>query len=175
MGRKNKKYIKTLHQQAHEKLVRMQAFGDSRAADKLTGADRYKIYSYRTYTTYHRAVMRFIKYVQREHPECTTLKRARRYVNEWLQSRVDANMSSWTVSTEVCALSKLYNVLPDDERRFHTPPRHCADIKRSRVDAVRDRHFSKTNNAELIEFVQPAPGATSFSVFAATISGPGTA
>lgn len=154
MGRRNKKYTKTLHQQAHEKLVGMQAFGDSRAADKLTGADRNKIYSYKTYVTYHRAVMRFIKYIQKNHPECTMLKRARRYVNEWLQSRVDANMSAWTVAMETCALSKLFGILPDDENRFHSLPRHRADIKRSRVDAVRDRHFSQTNNAELIEFVR---------------------
>ena len=154
MGRKNKKYAKTLHQQAHEKLVGMQAFGDSRAADKLTGADRNKIYSYKTYTTYHRAVMRFIKYVLKTHPECTTLKRARRYVNEWLQSRVDANMSSWTIAMETRALSKLYGILPDDPDRFRAPQRHRADIKRSRVDAARDRHFSLTNNAELIDFVR---------------------
>lgn len=153
MGRKNKKYAKSLHQQAHEKLVGMQAFGESRSADKLTGADRNKIYSYKTYSTYHEAVMRFIKFVQKEHPDCTSLKRAKRYVNEYLQLRVDANMSNWTVAMENCALCKLYGILPDDPNRFQAPSRRREDIKRSRSETVRDKHFSEKNNSELINFV----------------------
>lgn len=154
MGRnKRRKYYKTLHQQAHEKLVSMQAFGESRATDKLTGADRNKIYSHASYKTYYRAVTRFVKYVTKNHPECTTLKRAKKYVNEWLQTRVDAGLSSWTIAMEICALNKLYEILPDDPARFQAPQRRREDIKRSRTEAVRDKHFSETNNAELINFV----------------------
>lgn len=154
MGRKNReKYYRTLHQQAHEKLVQMQAFGDKRMADKKTGADQNKIYAFTTYHTYRRAVMRFVKYIGTHHPECTTLKKSKKYVNEWLQSRVDSGMSAWTVSMEASALCKLFGILPDDRNRFHAPQRRREDIKRSRVDAARDRHFSKTNNAELINFV----------------------
>lgn len=153
MGRKRRdKYFRTLHQQAHEKLVGMQAFGDSRKEDKLTGADREKIYSFSTYRTYRRAVMRFVKYVEKQHPECTTLKKARRYVNDWLQSRVDAGCSAWTVAMETSALCKLYGILPDDPKRFRTPQRRREDIKRSRGVARRDRRFSVTNNDELIRF-----------------------
>ena len=153
MGRKNRdKYFKTLHQQAHEKLVSMQAFGDSRAKDKLIGADKGKIYSFATYKTYRRAVMRFVRYVEKTHPECTTLKRAKRFANEWLQSRVDANLSAWTISMETSALCKIYGILPDDPQRFHAPSRRREDIKRSRGDAKRDKHFSAKNNDELIKF-----------------------
>lgn len=153
MGRKSReKYHLTLHQQAHQKLVSMQAFGESRAKDKLTGADRNRIYSFATYKTYRRAVMRFIKYVEHNHPESTTLKKAKKYANEWLSTRVDAGMSAWTVSMETSALCKLYGILPDDPKRFHAPQRRREDIKRSRGEAKRDKHFSTKNNDELIKF-----------------------
>ena len=149
MGRKSReKYHLTLHQQAHQKLVSMQAFGESRAKDKLTGADRNRIYSFATYKTYRRAVMRFIKYVEHNHPESTTLKKAKKYANEWLSTRVDAGMSAWTVSMETSALCKLYGILPDDPKRFHAPQRRREDIKRSRGEAKRDKHFSTKNNDE---------------------------
>ena len=152
MGRGNQKYRKNLHQQIHEKLVSLQAFGDSRAEDKKSGADRNKIYSFSTYKTYRRAAMRFVKYVTREHPECTTMKKAKRYVNEWLQTRVDAGLSAWTISMETSALCKIYGILPDDPMRFRVPARCREDIKRSRGEAKRDRHFSIQNNHELIKF-----------------------
>lgn len=154
MGRKNKeKYFRTLHQQFHEKLVSLQAFGESRAEDKKSGADRNKIYSFATYQTYRRAAIRFVKYVTREHPECKTMKKAKRYVNEWLQTRADAGLSAWTISMETSALCKIYGILPDDPKRFHVPQRRREDIKRSRGEAKRDRHFSVKNNDELIKFV----------------------
>ena len=86
------------------------------------------------------------------HPECTTLKSAKKYVNEWLQVRVDQGLSAWTVQLEAKAMGKLYGISPDDENYFKPPKRNREDIKRSRGDRVRDRHFSKTNNDELIKF-----------------------
>ena len=153
MGRKDReRYYVGLHQQAHNKLVGMLAIGESRDEGKRTGEDREKIYSYGTFKTYRRAVMRFIKYVNEQHPECTSLKKAKPYINEWLAMRRDNGASAWTLSMEACALAKLYGIPPDSDLRFHAPPRRREDIRRSRVDAKRDRHFSLTNNAELIRF-----------------------
>ena len=53
---------------------------------------------------------------------------------------------------EAKAMGKLYGISPDDENYFKPPKRNREDIKRSRGDRVRDRHFSKTNNDELIKF-----------------------
>ena len=50
------------------------------------------------------------------------------------------------------ALNKLYGIDRNDPERFNPPVRHREDIQRSREAAVRDKHFSKTNNAELIAF-----------------------
>ena len=154
MGRSKKnQYHKSLHQQIHERLVAMQAFGDSRREDKRRREDRGKIYSFSTYQTYRRAAMRFAKYIEQTHPDCTTMKKGKRYVNEWLQSRQEEGVSNWTLAMETSALCKLYGILPDDPERFHPPARRREDIQRSRGDAKRDAHFSVKNNDELIKFV----------------------
>lgn len=76
----------------------------------------------------------------------------KKYVNEWLQARADQGLSAWTVQLEAKALGKLYGINPEDENYFNPPKRNREDIKRSRGDRVRDKHFSVTNNDELIKF-----------------------
>lgn len=63
----------------------------------------------------------FIKYIQEKHPECTTLKSAKKYVNEWLQARTDQGLSAWTIQLEAKAMGKLYGISPDDENYFKPP------------------------------------------------------
>ena len=152
MGRKNKSYYKDLHQQAYDRLNGMQAFGESKKEAVANGTDRGKIFSFNTYQTYWKHTKYFLKYIKEVHPECTTLKSAKKYVNEWLQLRTDQGLSAWTLQTEAKALSKLYGIQPDDEGYFKPPKRNREDIKRSRGDRVRDRHFSEENNDELVKF-----------------------
>jgi len=152
MGRNNKKYSKTLHQQAYDRLTAMQAFGESKREAKLNGTDRDKIFSFATYQTYWKHTKYFLAYVKEQHPECTTLKKARAYVGEWLQTRVDEGKSAWTVSTEAMALNKLYGIQPDDDDFYQPPQRVRSEVTRSRGDKVRDRHFSEKNNDELVKF-----------------------
>ena len=152
MGRRNKAYSKDLHQQAYDRLTAMQSFGESKRDAKENGTDREKIFSFNTYKAYWKHTKYFIQYIKENHPDCTTLKSARKYVNEWLQARADQGLSAWTVQLEAKAMGKLYGISPDDEKYFKPPKRNRADIKRSRGDKVRDRHFSITNNDELIKF-----------------------
>jgi len=152
MGRRNKSYSKDLHQQAYDKLNSMQAFGESKREAVMDGTDGEKIFSFNTYQTYWKHIKYFIRWEREHHPEATTLKAAKRHVNEWLQSRVEQGLSAWTVQTEAKALGKLYGLHPDDEGYFRPPRRNRADIIRSRGDKARDRHFSETNNDELIKF-----------------------
>lgn len=154
MGRRNKLYAKDLHQQAYDRLTGMQAFGESKKDAVVSGTDKDKIFSFNTYKTYWKHTKYFIKYIREYHPECTTLKSARKYVNEWLQVRVDQGLSAWTVQVEAKALGKLYGIQPDDENYFKPPKRNREDITRSRGDRIRDSHFSKANNDELIKFCQ---------------------
>ena len=152
MGRNNKKYYKDMHQQAYDILVSMQSFGESKKEAIANGTDKEKIFSHNTYKTYWKHTKYFIKYVQEQHPEVTTIKKAKKYVNEWLQVRVDQGLSAWTIQTEAKALGKLYGINPDDPDYFQPPKRNRQDITRSRVDRARDKHFSVSNNDELIKF-----------------------
>ena len=158
MGRKNKSYYKDLHQQAYAVFNAMLSFGESKKQAVENEDTKEKIFSFNTYRTYWKHTKYFIKWVQQSHPDCTTLKAARKYVNEWLEYRseqTDKNgkhLSAWTIQTEAAALNKLYGIDKADDDRFQPPKRKRQDIKRSREDAERDSHFSETNNDELIRF-----------------------
>ena len=91
MGRKDKSYSKDLKQQMYDKLTGMLHAGEGTSKKEAIadGTDREKIFSYSTYESYYKHCKYFANYIKENHPECTTLKAARKYVNEWLQSRVD--------------------------------------------------------------------------------------
>lgn len=132
----------------------MQAFGDSKRLDKIENPEEFarKIYSFSTYQTYFKHIKYFIKWLQKEHSEVKTLKKAEKFVPEWLQTRVEKGLSAWTVQTEEAALNKLYGIEADDENRFQPPRRLKENIVRSRGTKKRDAHFSEVNNEELINF-----------------------
>ncbi len=152
MGRRDKRFSKSLHQQAYDRFVGMQAFGESKRAAVADETAYDKIFSYETYKTYWKHTKYFLRWMKLNHPECTTMKSAKKYVNEWLQSRVDQGLSAWTIHTEAAAMNKLFQVDRSDPERFQTPKRRREDIIRSRVSTARDKHFSVTNNDELIKF-----------------------
>ncbi len=160
MGRRDKSYSISLHDQAYKVLTGMQAFGESKREAVKNGTDRDKIFSANTYKTYWKHTKYFLDWMKQNHPEVTTLKKARPFVKEWLQSRVEQvdkdgnHLSAWTIQTEAKALSKLYGIQPDDPDYFTPPKRNREDIKRSRSTTKRDRHFSETNNDELIKFCE---------------------
>lgn len=162
MGKDRSKYIKpkkSLHTQAYEQLMRMLALGNSKRADKQSEAGIVdKIYTGSTYRTYKKHIGYFIDWIRQEHPEVKTLKQAKKYVNAWLQIRVETknasgeSLSAWTIQTEQAALNKLYGIRPDDPDRFLAPKRLRENIKRSRGTKVRDKHFSERANEELLNF-----------------------
>lgn len=161
MGYKNKSYRLDLKQQIKNKFEKMLKEGENTSkkeaiADKTA---REKIFAYNTYQTYRKHCNYFADYIREKHPKCTTLESAKKYVNEWLEWRINYyknnkgyKLSNWTIRLEHQALVKLYDKRPSDPDYFVCPKRRREDIKRSRVDCVRDKHFSVTNNDELIKF-----------------------
>lgn len=159
MGHKKKTSdSRNLHKQAYDCIKKMQHFGDSKkddmAYDKAHDTDTVsgKIYSYSTYKTYWKHIKYFIKWVQNEYPDCKKLSKAEKYVSAWLQTRVNAGLSAWTIQTEAAALNKLYGIKKDDPKRFQPPRRRKEDIVRSRGTKKRDKHFSEEKNEELVNF-----------------------
>ena len=115
----------------------MQAFGESKRAAVVAGTDKEKIFSFNTYKSYWKHTKYFIQYIKEHHPECTTLKSARKYVNEWLQARADQGLSAWTVQLEAKAMGKLYGISPDDENYFKPPKR--TGLRRSELAELRGK------------------------------------
>lgn len=152
MGRKS--YFKqNLIEQADTKLRSMLAIGQSKKADKQNDIDTsQKIYSWSTFRTYKKQTLAYVRWLKKEHPEIKSLKKARKYVGDFLQKQEEKNLSAWTIHTQAKALGKLYNIKPTDKDFYICPQRERKNIKRSRTDAIRDKHFSKTNNDELIKF-----------------------
>ena len=160
MGYKDKKYSRDLKQQIQTKLEDMLHAGEGTSKREAiqNGTDKDKIFSYNTYKTYKKHNLYFANYVKENHPECTTLKKAEKYVSEWLDVRtnqVDKNgkhLSAWTIQTEAKAINKLFGISPEDENYYTPPQRRREDIYRSRGETVRDKHFSEKNNAEFVNF-----------------------
>ena len=152
MGRNNKQYSKTLHQQAYDRLVSMQAFGESKRKAKLEGSIKNKIFSFNTYQTYSKHIGYFIDYLKEHHPEIATLDKARAFVPEWLKYQESRGLSAWTIQTEAKALGKLFGITPEDDDYYEPPQRHRVDVKRSRGPAKRDIHFSEANNYDFVSF-----------------------
>ena len=160
MGRGNKKYVKDLREQMYDRLTTMLKNGEGTSKKDAIKSNLSKdlIFSYNTFKDYYKHCKYYAKYITEKHPECTTLKAAKKYVNEWLQIRVDQvdekgnHLSAWTIHKEAKALGKLYGIEPDNPKYFTPPKRKREDIKRSRGTKARDRHFSVTNNDELIKF-----------------------
>lgn len=159
LGRKNKHYRKSLHDQAYDTLTGMQCFGSSKRQAILEGTEKGKIFSFNTFRSYWKHIRYFLKWMEANHPECTTLSKAKKYVKEWLEHREqqtdeDGNprYSAWTMHLSTSALCKLFQISDNDPARYHAPTRKRESIRRSRLNTARDRHFSETNNQELIAF-----------------------
>lgn len=82
----------------------MQAFGQSKKEAMKDGTAKDKIFSYNTYKTYWKHTKYFVSYMKENHPQVTTLSKSEKYVNEFLQSRVDQGLSAWTIQTEAKAI-----------------------------------------------------------------------
>lgn len=124
--------------------------GRDKHADKVADAMTGRIYSYNTLKTYIKHCCYFVNWCKSEHG-CKTLDECKPYVSEWMSTR--SNLSAWTQKLEASALAKIYRV-SQSELGIETPERKRTEVKRSRGEAVRDKHFSVTKNAELVNFAK---------------------
>ena len=152
MGRKNKNYSIDLRSQSYFRMTAMLSFGQSKREARKKGEDREKIFSRSTYRTYWARINWFISYLEKEHPECTTLRKARHYVPEWLKKREEKGLSAWTLHTDAKALGKLFGITPSDPDYYTPPVRRRKDIKKSRYPAKCDSYFSEARNQSFVRF-----------------------
>ena len=126
MGRRNKAYFKDLHQQAYDRLTGMQAFGESKKEAVANGTEKDKIFAFNTYKSYWKHTKYFIKYIKEKHPECTTLKKAKKYANEWLQTgwirgfqrgRCSSKRKRWESYTGFPRMTRITLIRPSENVR----------------------------------------------------------
>lgn len=145
----------TLKQQAYNKLMEMLKAGEgrSRHEDKLTGADKYRVYSFKSFNTYRQSVNQYTDWLEVNHPEVTTMKKARKYVKEWLES-LEGRYSASTIHTRAKGIGKYYGITPTDKDYYTPPVKHREDITRSRQRTKTDAHFSEKKNALFVSCCQ---------------------
>lgn len=121
------------------------AFGESKHQQKHNlnfGESTYKIYSYNTYDTYLKECLEYANWLKTEKgvSKVQNLEETEKYAKEYIQSRLDANVSVWTAKLDRSALGMLYGKRIEVEM----PVRDNKSIKRSRFDSVSDAHISRT-------------------------------
>lgn len=116
--------------------------GKGRSKNNCKNPEKY-IFSSGTYETYKKQCKTFANWAK-EYEKTSKLKHLKDlkpFVDDYLQSLIDRNLSAWTIKTAKSALVKLYQADADDF--ICTPPRNREDIKRSRFDTVRDYNVGK--------------------------------
>lgn len=148
---------KSLVQQVKERLDAKLAIGESKYLAKLDVTYTEKVYSWDTYRSYLKHACYFVRWCK-EQPidpclghKPRTLEECYLFAEKWIQYNVDRGLSAFTVKLELSSLAKLYGCTAHDFD-IKTPPRRRSDIARSRGVVVRDKHFSESNNKDLITF-----------------------
>ena len=141
--------IPSLVKQVQNVLDGKVKFGHSKHADKIKGITAEHIYSRNTYKSYLKHGCYFVKWAKSAHG-CKNLDSAKPFINEYLQMRIDSGLSPYTQKLDAAALAKIYGCSTDDF--IKTKARHRTDIKRSRGEKVRDKHFSEKRNQEFVDF-----------------------
>lgn len=137
---------------ARERLQAMlnAGLGSKRSEDKAEADTKNKIYSKATFKTYKQQFKHFADWLKEAHPEAVTLEDAREFVDDYLRHLIELERSAYSISTAKAAIAKIMGV--EATQFIATPPRLRANIKRSRGEAVRDKHISDKKEEELARF-----------------------
>ena len=140
-----KRFGQSKHQAKADEKLRCEATGETWNPSRVPG-----IYSHKTCDTYKERALDFARWARETHKD-KTLDQARAHVPEYLQSKIDAKQSPWTVQQTASALAKIYDCRVKDFG-VAMPKRDRSEITRSRGEKAHDRHFSEHNNRKLVNF-----------------------
>lgn len=153
MGHKNRAGG-SLRQQVYDELQRKNGFGRNKHEDKKAGISSRYIYSFNSMKTYLKHAFYFVEwcknqdYIKEElNHKPRTLAECFPYVEPFLRDEEQRGLSAYTIKMQKSALSKLYGA---DLTHIKTKATSRANIKRSRGEVERDKHFSEERNAAFV-------------------------
>ena len=123
------------------------AVGESKHAAKQNGEQTEHIYSFSTLKSYMKNCNAFGSYCKEQYG-AKNIMDCRQYVDGFLQSKIDAGCSPYSIKLLACSLAKLYST--SSTEFIQTPSRFRTDITRSRNECARDAHFSAEKNKDLV-------------------------
>lgn len=98
------------------------------------------IYSTNTYKSYSKVCKQFIQNTLKAHPDVKTFDDCRPYVEEFLESKKEKDVSAWTLHQYGSALASAYNCSKKDFN-FEYPERSRANIMRCRNEHSSDYRY----------------------------------
>ena len=136
--------------------------GRKKHEDKATeNGTKDKVYMDTTFKTYKAAWLDFVRTMQAVQFTVSghrprTLEEAKEFVPEFIEilkrrpGKMGApTMSPYSIWTKFSGVAKVLGLTASD---YELPPRHSAEVRRSRTETVGDKHFSEENNRDLILF-----------------------
>lgn len=154
---------KSLFHQFKESLMKQARFGESKHEAKAEYREQCRaagqdwnpsavegIFSHMTMKAYLDRTKEFSEWVKAKHG-CRYMEEAKNHVSEYIQARVEAGHSPWTLQQVRSALRKAY----EDRtlgRDVTMPIRSRTSVTRSRLERAHDKDFSEVKNRDLVDF-----------------------
>ncbi len=103
------------------------------------------IHSHLTYDAYKQTSIEFIRYIRSEYKDVKDISQIEKeHVVEYLQHRQNDGKSAYTISKDMAALNKLYN-LHVTKKEAGINKRSYKDVKRSREPKAHDKKYNPKN------------------------------
>lgn len=103
------------------------------------------IHSYKTYDAYKQTSIEFIRYTRSENKDLKDISHIKKeHVVDYLKHRQDDKKSAYTISKDMAALNKLYN-LHVAKKEAGINKRSYKDVKRSRGFKAHDKKYNPKN------------------------------
>lgn len=152
MGRTKNKSMKW---QVQQLLISKLCIGQSRyeakkEAKKIGKRTPDGIYSWETFNTYKKHCIYFAEWCKKTYG-CKTIEEAKKYIQDYINYRIDNKISAWTIKMEASAIAKMYGSSTSGLKLI-TPERKRKNIKRSRYSCIHDKHISEKKNKDIIDF-----------------------
>ena len=158
---------KPLGVQIHYKMQSMLKIGASKHDDKMVIRSFARqnnlyvnplknggIHSYQTYTNYKQTSIEFTKWLEQKYPDVKNIDQINKdHAKEYLLSRQEKGLSSWTTDKDLAALNKVFE-FNMTKKEVGLDRKRYTDSVRSRKDSIMDSKYNPKNYENQITVAQ---------------------